>query len=504
MARVEQTYEAAARRGMAKDDGHGKVRSGGRVAVNGHDASSGHDAKNGRMHLFLRSSAFDFLLVLVLSCALVFTVSYGFESAPDLRGNLALEAGACAVLLAVLFAGSWSKKAVALAGCVYVVLAALVVFAIAGLSPDDAALFVDGQVNDTSSNYAVFGIVLVVVPALCYLLSRRTWGVAVLFVLAVLSCATIQFLYRDWTSAQPGTAASLVVYLACGACYINQRYRQSAFTAHYAKSGSFGRAAGFSVIAAGVCLLAGAGLFAAFIAPLGLSTPDIKPFQDTYQRPVIEYSGIYSEQQIDNPLNRSNRTNDEDKDTHDEADNGQSLDEDTGLSENERKTPTSATSSSFDLSSWSEQFQTVAYDLANWTTLFVAVLLACLAVAAVVVRRAMREQRLKRIAGKPASWQVAWIYRFLMGRFARLGVRRPDNLTPLEFSLAYAPRLEPFADVKTATDFFQATLIYTRAAYGGGATADDLARMHGFYRSFYRAVPHEVGRLRWLWKFWRI
>ena len=50
----------------------------------------------------------------------------------------------------------------------------------------------------------------------------------------------------------------------------------------------------------------------------------------------------------------------------------------------------------------------------------------------------------------------------------------------------------------------QATLAYTRTAYGGGATADDLARMRAFYRSFYRGVPHELGRLRWLWKFWRI
>ena len=90
MARAEQTYGAAARRGMAKDDGRGE--HGGRAAENGRGKT------NGRMRLFLRSSAFDFLLVLVLSCALVFTVSYGFESAPDLRGNLALEAGVCAML----------------------------------------------------------------------------------------------------------------------------------------------------------------------------------------------------------------------------------------------------------------------------------------------------------------------------------------------------------------------------------------------------------------------
>ena len=457
-----------------------------------------------RRQLFLRSSIFDFVLVLILSTALVFTISYGFESAPSLRSNFLLEAAICAVLLLALFAGSWSKKTVVLAAGLYIVLAAIIVFVFAQLMPFGTSVFVDGQVNDVADNTVGFGLILVVVPAICYLLSRRTWGVAALFVLSVIACATIQFLYRDWTSSQPGIVVSLIVYISCAACYINQRYRQTASKAHYAKTSSFSGVFAFSLAASLICLLIGAAIFACVIAPLGLSTPNIKPFQDTYQRPVIEYSGIYSEQRIDSPLNRSNSLNDEQKDTHESTDSGQAQDDETGISENDRKTPTSATSNSFDLSDWNESFQAIAYDLANWTTFFIVLaLIACIA-GLIYARYAMREQRLKRIANKSASWQVIWLYNFLVKRFSRLGIQRAKQLTPLEFSLASAPRLEPFVNTKTCTDFFQVTLSYTRSVYGCGATPEDLERVRSFYRSFYKAVPHEVGKVKWLWKFWRI
>ena len=127
-----------------------------------HKAEKGGAAHNSgratytRRQLFLRSSIFDFVLVLILSTALVFTISYGFESAPSLRSNFLLEAAICAVLLLALFAGSWSKKAVVLAAGLYIVLAAIIVFVFAQLMPFGTSVFVDGQVNDVADNTVVF------------------------------------------------------------------------------------------------------------------------------------------------------------------------------------------------------------------------------------------------------------------------------------------------------------------------------------------------------------
>jgi hypothetical protein len=93
----------------------------------------------------------------------------------------------------------------------------------------------------------------------------------------------------------------------------------------------------------------------------------------------------------------------------------------------------------------------------------------------------------------------------LLTSFARLGVKKPDSLTPMEFALASAHQLEPYADAATQTDFLQVTLGYLRAAYGNGAaTDDDLARAKRYYRTFYKRVARQVGKLRWLWKFWHL
>ena len=129
--------------------------------------------KSTRMRLWLQSSALDFLLVLVVSVALVYTVSYGFYSAEAYRGNVLLLAGLCLPLLLVLFAGSWSKRAVLFSALGALALSCVYIGAATALSPDPA-LFAEGGVNDAAGNYTIFAIVLCVTTILTYLLSRRT------------------------------------------------------------------------------------------------------------------------------------------------------------------------------------------------------------------------------------------------------------------------------------------------------------------------------------------
>lgn len=155
-----------------------------------------------RLAGFLKASALDFVLVLFVSVALVMTVSFAFNSAPDYRGNAVLVALLCLPMLLILFAGSWSRRAVlpsAIAAIVYAVLlmlAAMTLTTSAGI-----ALFVDGQLNDVAGNLIVFASVVIVVPVLVYLLSRRTVGLVFLLIAGVLSCCWVQFLYRDWANS---------------------------------------------------------------------------------------------------------------------------------------------------------------------------------------------------------------------------------------------------------------------------------------------------------------
>lgn len=476
-------------------------------ATTGRQDTGAKAARSQRLSLFLRSSFFDFLLVLLVSTALVYTISYGFNSAPDLRSNIALDAGVCALLLLVLFAGSWSKRALAPAAVGYIVLAVAVLAALGAVEPAGTPLFDNGQVNDVADNYVVFGFVLVVVPLVVYLLSRRTWGVAILFLLGVLACAVIQFFYRDWITSQPGTLASLVVYLGCGACYINQRYRASVYAAKRVGKAVFGGAAGFSLVTTLLCLLVGVAVFFGIIAALNLSTPNFKPFQDYYQRPTVEYTGVYSRKEVINPdLKTSNVNETKQNDTKKNTDGGQQQETKTqnGTSATQQ-TKKQQSAGGYDTSNWNQQYQSIGYNLTDWRNILFIIIVLAIIVTLVLLRRHQRKRRLQKIEDEPVSEQVVWIYDFLLSRFKRLGIKKPESLTPMEFALASASQLEPYADAKTQTDFLQVTLAYMRAGYGEEAsTQEDLERVKQYYRTFYKRVAKQVGKVKWIWKFWRI
>ena len=299
---------------------------------------------------------FDYLLVLVVSVALVFTVSYGFNSAPDLRGNVPFIAGVCAVLLLPLYAGGWSKRAVPIAAGVYVVLAVAAVAVISSMSPEAVDLFADGQVNDVENNFAVFGIVCVVVPPIVYLLSRRTWGVAVLFFLGVLACGAIQFLYRDWISSQPGTTAALVAYVGMGALFMVQGYRDGVMKSRIVKRTSFIGAFAFGVVGALACLGVGVAVFFGVVSGLGLSTVDAKPFEDYYSRPVVEYDGTFEQQQVYDPnLGTSNLSDEVDTTNDDESGSDSSEETESGGG----FTVVGAIMDTLNIDDWNEAFESV-------------------------------------------------------------------------------------------------------------------------------------------------
>lgn len=454
-----------------------------------------------RLGLFLRSSVFDYLLVLAVSTGLVFTVSYGFYSAPDLRGNVALEAGVCAVLLAILYAGSWSKRAVAFSAIGYVVAAVAVIGAFAALSPGSPPMFADGQVNDVEENYAVFAMVLVIVPVVVYLLSRRPVGVVVLFLLGALACGTIQFLYRDWMAEQPGALAALLVYIGMGALFVTQGYRQGVLASHHAKKTSFFGAFAFGVVASALCALVAAGLFFGIVAGLGLETANIKPFQDYYQRPVIEYEGVYDLQSVDNPDETTDDLNENMEDSNENAeDSGEDDSEGGGFS------AVSVIVNTFNPDNWNSVFEAVSFNVPlslRFLIVFVPVAIVALVVG---LRLYVRKRRLRKISSWPAAERVVYLYDFFMKRFKRLKVDRAASLTPLEFALSASGELAPFARNASNTDFLTVTLLYQRAAFGLRPVEDDEYQLvEDYYNAFFKTAHRQTGHLKWaFWRFWRI
>lgn len=467
---------------------------------------AGGPAAGSRASVFLKASAFDFILVLVLATALTYTVSYGFYGAEQLRGNFVLEAALACPLLLCLFAGSWSKRALlpAVAGCVAA--SAALLGGAAALMPAGTAFMSGLALNDVPENYMVGVLVLVACTVLSYLLSRRVALLAVLAALSVAACGMIQYLYRDWMSAHNGLAAALVVFASVTALFIYQRYRSAAMGTARMSSQPFGAVFGLGVGISTACMLLALGLFFALIAPLGLTTPQLKPFNDYYQRPLVEYSGPMDTQKVEDPNKLSSNAGSETSATNQSAPGGAAPQELPVGASSSAESSASELLSAYDENNPQEQYESIGYELVQQALSIGAVVALLALLAAVALRIWWRGYRLCRMAGRSKAYQVVSLYEFLCSRFPKLGVEYAPTLTPLAFAFASTAQLAPYARNKRGVDFVQVTLVYQRAAYGAREISqdeyDDVAE---YYRAFFGNARRALGLRRWLFfKFWTV
>lgn len=457
-----------------------------------------------RVRLFLESSVLDFALVLTVSAALTFTVSYGFESAAGYRGNAALVVALTAPLLLALFAGTWSKKALAPSIAATAIVAVGIVAAAVAVSPDP--LFAGGSVNDVDGSYGVFALVAVTVPVLVFLLSRRPTGLVFLLLVDVIACGTVQFLYRDWMTAQPGLAAALVALFGIAMLFVYQCYKQSVYSAKRVKRTAFLGAFAFAGLAGAVSVLAAVAVFYGVVSAAGLETPEIKPFEHYVARPIDEKAGAYGYQDVYDD-GTTDETNDEERETSEDADGGSQSGSPLGNSLME--TPIGAAimqTMGYDIQDPDQDYEAISYLIVEVVGAILAVLLALLVLAAILLQRRRRVWRLKRIAKRTPEYRVWYLYTFLMGRFGRLKIRKPEHLTPLEFALSFQQPMAPFTRDTGGVDFVEITGLYVDVCYGGcKVDPADCERVEAYYRAFFKNARQHVGWPKWLlWKFWRI
>ena len=462
-------------------------------------------SKAGRLALFLRASLPDFVLCIIVSVGLVFTVSFGFESAASLRVNVLLEAGISAAVLVALFIGSWSRKALVVSAIATVAVSAGIIMGVSSMMPADVPLFANGTVNDVEENYVVFALVAIIVTVAVFLLSRRTAGLFFLLFGSAVACGAVQFLYREWSSSNAGILAFLVVLAGIVMMFVYQVYRSSILQAMRAKKPAFFQVTGFALIIAVVCVGLAYLLFVLVIAHLGLTTPVIKPFRESYQRPEIEYTGMYNRQQIEDPNLTTRNLGEEVEETNDALSGGDAIAENISDQLQEALIGASQAMQSFNSGEWAEQFQTLGYQITDVGSLIVLLLVA-LAIAAIIwLQRMRRLWRLKRWRKLAPTEQVEAMYAFFVNRLGRLAIRRPPNLTLLEWSFANRGKLAPFSRNDERVDFLKLTLMYQRVVYAQElAELDQVRSFECFYDAFFKNARAYVGKARWLWKFWRI
>lgn len=459
--------------------------------------------KETRLRLFLQSSAPDFVLVALVAVCLSYTVSYGFYSADAFRGNVLLLVVMTLPLLVALFAGSWSKRAVLFSAVGTSALCVMYLVMATALSPDPS-LFNESGINDSPDNYILFVLVVCVITIVVYLLSRRTWGLVLLLAIGIVSCGAVQYLWREWIPQLGGLVAFVLALLGMGMLFVYQTYKQSIYSANRVKSTSFGGAFGYSLIIGLACVLVSAGVFGV-IGQVAPGTVQFKPFEELVSQPTTDQKNSWDSERVEGD-EETNNTNDEKDETLDDSAEGNDRSMDAAGPLGSAIQAAAQAMAGYDPNDSEQEYDNIAYLIIWYERFIIAALIVLALLAAVLIRYFMRSWRLKRIEKRSASYQVWYLYNFLLGRFKKLKLVKPAHLTPLEFAVGFSKPMLPFTRGSGDVDFVDVSRIYQDAVFGGiEPTEDQLNDVRRYYWSFYKNARDYVGIPKWIfWKYWRV
>ncbi len=457
-----------------------------------------------RLRLFLTSSALDFIVVLIVAVSLIYTVAYGFYSSPGLRTNVLAIGALCTPLLVSMYAGAWSKRAV-LYSVLTTIGIAVLMLALA-YANSSAELIVDRKINDVAGNHVIFIVVVIVVCVLTYLLSRRTAGLVVLLLSAVLAIGFIQFCYREWMETYNWVPAFVGALGGIGMLFVFQCYRESVLTAKRLKKTAFGGVFLFSTAIGLLCVLLGMAAFYGIVNHLNYGTAEILLFTEVVAPPIDEENGSYVYQDSTSQ-NTTQNLDDTQQQTNDENDN-ETESENTEEQIDGLSAIAQTIMQAFNPNAEDEGYDPLYYQFIRWIVYIVCaciLLLFILLVLGQIYRRTWREKRMEK-KGMAYSYRVWYIYTFLMKRMRRLRIKKPDHLTPYEFVVGYRRVLEAFTRDTDGVDFLEISRLYVAVTcVGNEVSAEEIARVELCSRKFFKNARKKVGWPRWLlYNFWRI
>ena len=465
---------------------------------------------------YIRASALDFVLCLVIACFLGLANCGAFFVSPSLQFNPVALIVAAGVPLALLFASAYSRRTVipgAIATVVVLVASCVVVHAVGG----------EGlPLRDTVSNPETFVIVVYLGAVLTFLLTRKRWLARAFVLVAALDVCFVEFMYKQFY-----WYALLAVLVGAGAMAIYRNYRlnlRDASTDSVSFAGAFGVGAGYALALVGVACA----LFFLVVAPLDPQALEIKLFTRYMTYETIQMTGIGDSSTAPGSASTTNQANDdtdvtdippEDDGTQDQPLNGFTLPFDLP------SVGALAELAQNGLQRLREMFNYLLEDPIRFS-LFIVVVLAALA-APFVLKKRLRARWFAKTCELPPIQCVERFYLFFLKRFGKIKVQKPEESTLAEFAESVNATLSGF-DVKPAIarggesadagvqagfgaagsdrfDFKALTDVYCRGVYGGIApTESELELYKDYYRKFYKALMEQMGRPRYALRFFTV
>ncbi len=448
--------------------------------------------------LYFKSSIWDFVLVLLASLGMSYTLLNCFYVDPDLQHG-PIPGIVCAVLLLVLFVLASDRRVARIGGPLFGVALVVSWIVAASLTPDGAYLV------DNESNYLIFVMVTTLVPVACFLLSRKLAFAALLFIAGAFLGALVQFLYRQfdvvWSFMFVAAALALVVY---------KNYQMSLRTSTSVKKVAF--APGFAVALAttAVAVGLGCGIWFGVIAPLNPPAVEIKLLTEYRALETIRVKGIADIYQVPNLDMTSDVTNDDERTTDDikESPDGRKYPA-TGNAESQddpetADAPPGSAFSGVNINVPDDLFNFLNYRQVQIALIITALLVIGGIVAYFVGRRRLRARRLSKLQALPPAEQAKALYPFFVQKFERLGMAIAPGQTLADYTVANAATMQQF-DEAAGTAFADLTQDYVAAAYGKQELGPDTTQRYAdYYNAFWKACRHKLGSFRYFFKSFRL
>jgi hypothetical protein len=454
---------------------------------------------------YLRFSAGDFVLVWLSAW---FTSIVGFNAfyLDAATARLPLSALVCALLVFVLFAAAYDRKHLAAGIVGYLVVSGILIglcltFS-AGESPYD----------DVEGNFLYLGVVMVVVSAAAFLLTRRLATSACWFIACAFACSLIQAFYQ-----RGEILFSILSVLVALALIVYRNFHMGILQADAA--GGASPKANMLVSLGSVAVAVGAAVlvWVFIIAPLNPGVFKITLITDYRQLPIVEVKGVANQQPTLNyDLTSKNlvdgtryTTDDFYKGVSDTILNAKSvLDSIAAGGQAQNGSGNDAgTQGTLNPNSTQQQYNAQSYTQDFPLGIIILIVIAAIAALVaffVILRRHRRKKRLDRFLSQEPLQQLESLYLFLLGRLGRIGFACPEGMTLTEFSRASAKRMAPL-DAETRVSFAKLTDTYVaRTCERTAPTEDELVPFVAYYLSFWKAAHRYLGHVKYFFKSFRL
>ena len=435
----------------------------------------------------------ELALSTVVAAALCYTVQGGFNVSESLHGAVWLDVLVCFVLQGILLWGVFNPKRR---------IASIVAYAVVSLGACAAAIVSappGNPIADVPQNLFVAVALFVVVNVAVFALARRRITCVALFGLGAFICGLTQFLY-----VMNMLVATVVFLVSCGMLIAFRSYDETVRMASRSSYPLLGKAGIVgTAIPLAACLVASA-IVIGIIMPLNPPHASIKLFDEylAYEEDHVKTSVVLDENAektmttsiVDDSLEPRTTT-----DMRFDATEPQLVD--SSPPPPEEKDYLSDEYSDVDLSGLFQNAKALALDPPVPWRVIILCLIAAIVALLTLPRYIVHRLRLKRIAAKQPRDQITTLYSFFLSRFKKLGMEKPESLSPVEYANLFRRRLAPFVGAQEAGSFDHLTSLLVQQEYAGTEPdVQDLQWMYWLYWAFYKRCRKELGLFNYCFK----